>query len=116
MSVAAVVVKQRTILATIMNDTDGANLNTSRATRAAAWVTSHDSKHTKKNPTELTRRCFLAGCRGVGIRLTFCKNPGSFPSDARAWSIPWVIEQENDDMEKFFRLVTQIRKEQYVVS
>ena len=30
MRVAAVVVKQRTILATIMNDTDGANLNTSR--------------------------------------------------------------------------------------
>jgi hypothetical protein len=33
-----------------MNDTDGANnLNTSRAARVAAWVTSHDSKHTKKN-------------------------------------------------------------------
>jgi hypothetical protein len=31
MRVAAVVVKQRTILPTIMNDTDGANLNTSRA-------------------------------------------------------------------------------------
>ena len=29
-------------------------------------------------------------------------NPGSFPSGARARSIPWVIESENDDMEKVF--------------
>ena len=55
------------------------------------------------SPTEQTRRCFLAGCREAGtFVLTFCKNPGSFPSDARARSIPWVIEPENDDMEKFF--------------
>ena len=49
MRVAAVVVKQRTILATIMNDTDGANLNTSRAHVRRRGIASHDSKHTKKN-------------------------------------------------------------------
>ena len=46
MRVAAVVVKQRTILATIMNDTDGANLN---ATRTRRVIASHNNKRTKKN-------------------------------------------------------------------
>ena len=49
MRVAAVVVKPRTILATIMNDTDGANLNASRARAARVELRIHDSKRTRKN-------------------------------------------------------------------
>ena len=75
MRVAAVVVKQRTILATIMNDTDAANLNTSRATRAAAWVTSHDSKHTKKNRERGKNRVEFTCSLAVATRVAHEDKP-----------------------------------------
>ena len=48
MRVAAVVVKQRTILPTIMNDTDGANLNASRRTCGGVRLRSHDKASTPR--------------------------------------------------------------------
>ena len=53
------------------------------------------------SPTELTRRCFLAGCRGAGA---FVQPFARIRAHSRPMlaSIPWVIEPENDDMEKVF--------------
>jgi hypothetical protein len=50
-----------------------------------------------------------AGCRHqdflperLGPSFNLLQESGSFPSCARARSIPWVVEPENDDIEKFF--------------
>ena len=49
MRVAAVVVKQRTIPRNYHERYRWGESEYVSGTRAAAWVTSHDSKHTKKN-------------------------------------------------------------------
>ena len=63
-----------------MNDTDGANnLNTSRAARVAAWVTSHDSKHTKNNSERSKNRAELnsvaPGRRALADSAPFMARP-----------------------------------------